>query len=448
MSDFDTSKFLREGLKKINFSQIESAIKKDGVEGLISQKDNLINTLTEHATKTGFDYVDLGIETLTDSIATYLGATGQEGPAVGIVVLKDLAKIGFENFMKSTGVHRKKLQPGDYCAVLRGYQTFRELDKFIQDGREGLYLDKPTQKNIEVAIVMSRIDENTLEILDLNLGTKENIPEMDCAPFTNAQLTAVKGTEFEKVRDLVMRKELGIEKLNKPTSGQVIYEGQLYEIKEDAEGDRMVVIENETGMKKVNRNDLEFAWTQNSNTDSNTPGFVQSGHDIVAGEFVYAGEALVCVHSMLDYEYYVCNCWDGKFSYCNIEVIERVNQSNFVGPVFTKFKLNVLEGNQRLLEEDPISKHFPNLCVKKFYHSDGKEFPAVTIGNVRSAPPVREEHMRFAPKSDGPGVMGRHHPGAPEAMDVDTKKGDDETSPALWVIGGAVLLFVAFSVAK
>ena len=146
MSDFDTSKFLREGLKKINFSQIESAIKKDGVEGLISQKDNLINTLTEHATKTGFDYVDLGIETLTDSIATYLGATGQEGPAVGIVVLKDLAKIGFENFMKSTGIHRKKLQPGDYCAVLRGYQTFRELDKFIQDGREGLYLDKPTQK--------------------------------------------------------------------------------------------------------------------------------------------------------------------------------------------------------------------------------------------------------------------------------------------------------------
>ena len=72
----------------------------------------------------------------------------------------------------------------------------------------------------------------------------------------------------------------------------------------------------------------------------------------------------------------------------------------------------------------------------------------MTIGNVRSAPPVREEHMRFAPKSDGPGVMGRHHPGAPQVMDVDTKKGDDETSPALWVIGGAVLLFVAFSVAK
>ena len=119
MSEFDTSKFIKQGLSKINFQQIEDTLKTEGIKGLVTQKENITKNISEHMTSKAFDYVDVGIETLADSVATYLGFTGNEAAAVGLVVLKDLGRFGFENFMKTTGFKRTPLHWRLLCGFER-----------------------------------------------------------------------------------------------------------------------------------------------------------------------------------------------------------------------------------------------------------------------------------------------------------------------------------------
>ena len=430
MSEFDTSKFIKQGLSKINFQQIENTLKTEGIKGLATQKENITKNISEHMTSKAFDYVDVGIETLADSVATFLGFSGNEAAAVGLVVLKDLGRFGFENFMKTAGLKRKPLQVGDYCAVLKGYKTFRELDSFIQDGQEAVY-KKKTQKNVDVAIVMSVLDNEMLEIIDLNTGEKENVAKMDCVAFTSSQLEAIRGTEFEKVRSLILREQIGIQKINKPTSGKVIHELEEYEIIENR-GEH-VVIQNKKNTKEVPRSELQFAWGRNSTTDMGE-SFVQNGHDIAPGEFVYCQDDLCVVHSMRFYEYYVCSCSTGEFEFVALEDIERVNQSNFVGPVFTQFKINVMEGNEVLLKQNPISNTFPDICKRKNYHSDGMEFPAVTRGNLLMGAPHSHQTIQNAPvKSPGSGYYTEPAP---------------TNNTHIIVIAAVAALFIGFSLSK
>ena len=117
-----------------------------------------------------------------------------------------------------------------------------------------------------------------------------------------------------------------------------------------------------------------------------------------------------------------------------LEDIERVNQSNFVGPVFTQFKINVMEGNEVLLKQNPISNTFPDICKRKNYHSDGMEFPAVTRGNLLMGAPHSHQTIQNAPvKSPGSGYYTEPAP---------------TNNTHIFVIAAVAALFIGFSLSK
>ena len=350
----------------------------------------LVNSIAGHLSKQAMNYIETGVEGLTKSIATYLGYTGQFLPAAATVLVGEFAEWGLENFLQlKSGKTFSKVHVGDYVAIKKGFRTFEQLKEFIQ--QEALY-KKETKREVDIGVVLSHVDGSNLEVLNLTHGNVENVAVQDIVPYTEDQMRKINANpQFNKIRRLILEKDSIGNVASVPTNGKVIHEGKEYDLVEARE-DR-AVISGET-LKAVNYDELQYQWQELSSNP--TPGltntFIQTGNDLFVGEYVYFLEKywiLGCVRLFRGDEVFICRATDGGFTYSNKKFIKRVNQERFRGTVFSRFKANVMKGDEFALKDYPLIKSFPELCYYQNYVEDGFETP-----KNRTKNPIRSKGFK------------------------------------------------------
>ena len=391
MPEFDMHAFAllraNELMETSDFDSIKSAISSADYEGLKKDASRLVKSMTETWIQKGAHLFAENAPVLAESLAGYLGLTGNILPAAFVAAVGVAAKMGIDNFT-DVDTHKTK-QPGsrvgDIVAIRKNFKPLDEVKAFVATEAQYGYSTLPARQ-VDVGIVMDRHDSDILEVVNLSTGSVENISSNDLLPFTFAEMAKINANPtFNKIRKLILEEDpLSLVEISKynPTQGKAIYNKESYEIVGTTPaGDAMISSDTKDGV--VPYTELEHAWQEvnyHVMPNKSTSAFSRPNLPF-AGEFVYFlfdGEfKLGCIQGFKNNYVFLADCETGEFQDTVQQLIFRVDQAIFSGTYFKRFAQNTMEGHTRYLTDHNIGAKYPELL-------DGTSLPEQTRVDLRT----------------------------------------------------------------
>ena len=460
MPEFDMHAFAMQRANEVmehsDFQSIKKAIKNTDFEGLKKDASRLVKSMTETWIQKGAHLFAENAPVVAESVAGYLGLTGNILPAAFVAAVGVAVNMGMENFTDHENSSKKPpgSRVGDIVAIRKNYKHLDEVKAFV--ATEALYGHSELPKRrVDVGIVMQRHDGDVIEVVNLSNGVVENVSANDILPFTFSEMAKINANPtFSKIRKLILEDDpLSLVSISKdhPTQGKALYNDESYQIVGTTpNGEAMIM--NDTHEGVVPYSDLDHTWQEvNYHTVPNksTSAFGRASLPF-AGEFVYFlfdGEyKLGCIQGFKSNYVFICDCETGEFQDTVQELLFRVDQTIFSGTYFKRFAQKTMEGDEQFLRDNNIGRKYPELI-------DGTSLPEQDRVSLKAF------HDRVA-RSDMEGVVIRksynerfYHDYENEAQQlglplVGSKQQPDTGDNAFLYIALGATLLIVFSLSQ
>ena len=398
MTDFDMHSFALQQANsikdKIDYETVKSALKEADYGKLHDEASRLVQSLASNWSKKSLHKIVEHAPDLGMAVAEYLGLSGAGLlPAAATAVISQAARIGLNYFNSddtTSGKQLLHLKIGDYVAIRKNFLSKEQVKEYIATEALKGHNELP-EKQVNVGIVQEALENHSLfEVVNLSTGTVENVRSHDLMPYTLSEMKVINADPtFNKVRRLIMDTDplAQVEIAHKPTSGNVAYNGEDYQIEGKTRRGEGVIISNPKGHAVVPYNKLEHVWSQTNyhQIPDQENSFSQATLPF-AGEYIYyylnAKANLGVIQCFKADLIYLCDCLTGKFRETAFSLIYRVDQNIFSGTYFKKYAQNVIDGNTSYVEANRIGLRFPELIEGTSLDKDLQRKMAVFFAHI------------------------------------------------------------------